>query len=64
MKTKIIVTFDPPPIPIRQFDWRAQFEDYDGASPSNRLGFGADRNGAVIDLLIEMGLLQEGDTKQ
>lgn len=30
-----IITFDQPPIPTKQFDWRAVHKDYDGAPDSN-----------------------------
>ena len=44
---KIKTTYDPPPIPMRQFDWSATFEDYDLGDP---IGHGATEKDALIDL--------------
>jgi hypothetical protein len=49
---KIVVSFIYPPIPMRQFDWLAMFDDDDGDSP--RKGYGATRQEA-IDNLLEYG---------
>lgn len=49
---KIITHFDHPPIPIRNCDWSAVFEDYDGAEDSNcAIGRGATENEAMQDLI-------------
>lgn len=39
------VSFDPPPIPTRVFDWEATHPDYDGAPDGNdsRIAYGASR---------------------
>jgi hypothetical protein len=57
----IVVVFDPPPIPDRQFDWRAyhqrDYDNYDGADfdadragPSFHCGFGKTEAKARADL--------------
>jgi hypothetical protein len=46
---RIVVTkYDPPPIPIRNHDWTATFEDYDLGDPT---GTGATEQDAVNDLI-------------
>ena len=49
----IRVEFDPPPIPPRQFDWHATFDDYDGAPDAGfqPIGYGLTAQAAIIDLL-------------
>lgn len=47
---KIITKYDPPPIPIRDADWSAVFEDYDLGSP---IGHGATEADAIADLKME-----------
>lgn len=47
---KIVTKFDPPPIPVRECDWSATFDDYDLGSP---IGHGATEQNAIDDLLIE-----------
>jgi hypothetical protein len=52
----IVTRFDPPPIPLRQFDWKAYLPDlYDGAPDSgewgNWVGRGATKEAAIADLL-------------
>jgi hypothetical protein len=47
---KIRLTFDPPPIPDRQFDWAAYDEQtYDG--PGCPIGYGRTAEEAEADLL-------------
>lgn len=49
---KIITHFDYPPIPVRNCDWSAVFDDYDGAEDSNcPIGRGATEKEAVQDLI-------------
>lgn len=49
---KIVTNFVFPPIPIRQFDWLAVFDNYDGAEDSRcPVGFGRTEAEAVADLL-------------
>lgn len=49
---KIITNFDHPPIPARNMDWSAVFDDYDGAEDSNcPVGRGATEKEAVEDLI-------------
>jgi hypothetical protein len=45
---KIITRHDPPPIPIRCFDWSAVTDNYDG--PGSPIGHGATEEEAVADL--------------
>lgn len=41
-----------PPIPVRDFDWRAVFDDYDGApDASSPMGHGATEFEAIKDLI-------------
>jgi hypothetical protein len=48
---KIITRHDPPPIPIRCFDWTAVTENYDGAPDAKcPIGFGATEAEAIEDL--------------
>jgi hypothetical protein len=46
--SKIIVIFDPPPIPDRQFDWHAMYEPDD--SEGHHVGYGHTREEALADL--------------
>lgn len=49
---KIITNFVYPPIPIRNCDWSAVFDDYDGAEDSNcPLGRGATEKEAIQALI-------------
>ena len=45
----IITKYDPPPIPIRQFDWSAI--DDDTYEPGCPIGWGATEQEAINDLL-------------
>ena len=45
---KVVTKYDPPPIPIRTFDWSATFDDYDLGDPT---GFGRTEEEALADLL-------------
>jgi hypothetical protein len=44
---KIITRFDPPPIPLRQFDWSAVTENYDLGAP---IGHGRTEAEAIANL--------------
>lgn len=44
---KIITRYDPPPIPIREFDWSAVTDDYE---PGHPIGWGSTEKEAVRDL--------------
>lgn len=44
----IVTTYDPKPIPLRQFDWSATRDEYEPPMP---IGFGATEREAVLDLL-------------
>lgn len=47
----IITRYDPPPIPLRQFDWTAVDDNYDEGSP---VGFGRTEQEAIEDLRREI----------
>ena len=47
MTSKIVTHYDPKPIPVRQFDWTATFEDYDLGGPN---GYGETEQDAINDL--------------
>lgn len=51
---KIVTDFWMKPIPLRQFDWSAVYDDYDGAedsSNSGHIGHGRTEAEAVLDLI-------------
>jgi len=49
---KVVAIYDPPPIPIRDYDWIAYDDDtYDGGQP---LGRGKTRADAIADLLAQL----------
>lgn len=54
---KISVTYDPKPIPLRQFDWCATLDDYE---PGDPMGFGATKMEAIADLDAEIEFAEEG----
>lgn len=43
----IITSHDPAPIPLRQFDWTATYDDYE---PGDPIGHGATEQEAIEDL--------------
>lgn len=45
--TRIVTTYDPPPIPVRNCDWSATRDSYDAGDP---IGWGRTREEAVADL--------------
>ncbi len=45
---KIITNFESPPIPIRNYDWSAWYEDYD---EGDSIGFGKTEEEAIKDLI-------------
>ena len=47
-KPAMIILYDPPPIPIRDFDWTAL---RDGYEPGDPIGRGASEAAAIADLL-------------
>lgn len=54
---KITTTYDPPPIPLRQFDWQAIDADaYDGEKDSKKrqIGYGATEQAAIADLMEQL----------
>lgn len=44
----ILTDYDPPPIPLRQFDWNARREGSDEGDP---IGYGRTEDEAIADLL-------------
>lgn len=53
---KIVTNFWMKPIPLRQFDWSAVTDDYDGAEDSHDpIGYGATEEKAIADLKEQMG---------
>lgn len=48
MSPKIITSFDPPPIPVSNFDWSAVYEDDLGETA---VGYGCTAQEAIQDLL-------------
>lgn len=50
---KIVTKYDPPPIPFRDADWSAVYDDYDLGSP---IGHGATEAEAIEDLKAETEL--------
>jgi hypothetical protein len=57
---RILAYYDPPPIPVRNMDWRAiDVDAYDGAPDSktrSQIGYGGSRQQAINEL---MDLLEE-----
>ncbi|MFZ5783946.1 MAG: hypothetical protein ACOY4R_27425 [Pseudomonadota bacterium] len=51
MTRRIITRHEPPPIPVRGFDWRALPADYDLGDP---IGWGATEQEAIDDLREKM----------
>jgi hypothetical protein len=49
---KVKTTYDPPPIPPRQFDWSAVTDDYEEGHP---IGFGRTEQEAIADLQEQLG---------
>jgi hypothetical protein len=47
--TDIRTSYDPPPIPHRQFDWTAIYDNYDGGDP---IGYGKTEQDAIDDLVL------------
>lgn len=47
-----IITYDPPPIPLRTLDWTYVHEDYDGAEDSGdrRLGYAPDIATCIVEI--------------
>lgn len=51
---KIKTHYDPPPIPLRQFDWTAIDDETYGGEPSDPIGRGATEKEAIDDLLEQL----------
>ena len=51
---KIRTEFIHPPIPLREFDWSATYDDYDGAEDSDtrgHIGYGRTEQDAIANLV-------------
>lgn len=55
---KINTRFDPPPIPMRDFDWHATEDDYEPGAP---IGYGPTEKSAIAAI---MGLIAERDASE
>jgi hypothetical protein len=53
---KIVTRYDPPPIPLRQFDWTAVTDNYE---PPDPIGFGRTEAEARADLEKQLADLQD-----
>ena len=54
---KIVTHYDPKPIPVRQYDWTAVTDEYDGAEDSSarsQIGYGATEAEAIADLQAQL----------
>jgi hypothetical protein len=50
--SKIVTSYDCPPIPVRHLDWSAVLDSYDGDPDSNHpIGFGATEAEAIANLI-------------
>lgn len=56
----ITVNYDPPPIPLRVFDWCAVDENYDEGSPA---GYGQTKYDAVRDLLDQLEEIDDANAE-
>jgi hypothetical protein len=45
---KVIATYDPKPVPTRNYDWSAILDGYE---PGDPIGWGFTKRGAIVDLL-------------
>lgn len=48
---KIVLRYDPPPLPTNQFNWRAVLDGYERGDP---IGFGETRLLAINDLFTDL----------
>ena len=48
---EIVTTYNPPPIPIRVFDWVATTDSYD---EGDHIGYGKTEHAAIDDLLYKL----------
>lgn len=51
---KIVTEFWMKPIPMREFDWTAITDNYDGADPPDPVGYGRTEDEAIADLLDQL----------
>jgi hypothetical protein len=58
----IFTSHDLPPIPIRDFDWSAHLDDYDGAPDAGwqPVGHGRTEDAAIADLLAQIAAYDDG----
>lgn len=57
---KIVTRYNPPLIPLRNFDWRAHEEGYD--EETGLCGWGATEEAAIADLKMQIEDHDEGAT--
>lgn len=55
---KIVTEYVYPPIPVRSYDWRATFADYDIGDP---IGTGATEAEAIADLMEQVAEIEDGE---
>lgn len=53
--------YDPPPIPMRDFDWAAVDISTYGGEPSDPIGFGKTKEDAIRELVEQILELRNGD---
>ncbi len=51
---KIVTEYWAKPIPMREFDWSAVTDNYDGADPPDPIGYGRTEAEAIADLLEQL----------
>ena len=56
---KIVTKFDPPPVPVRWWDWEATLDNYDPENNDPR-GFGCTEAEAVANLIEQIEMLEDG----
>jgi len=57
---KIVTEHIRPPIPVRQYDWRATYSDYD---VGDLMGYGATEAEAIADLVLQKSDEEEAETR-
>lgn len=56
---RVITSYDPPPIPMRNHDWSAVDDETYGGEESDPIGYGATEIEAIRDLLDQIESKQE-----
>ena len=55
------IRFDPPPIPIREFDWQWHHDDFDGAPDGNDNRCGASASIEAAEAAIDEQIFERGE---